>query len=106
MSRDLGECLHNSSCLRRISLDRSEDTIVIVKVTTACGCEFLTQSCADQNIRAKPIKEDFFSNVWGATQNLDSVIVHLYEKHGFALTHEMPGTQCGTNVIEQEFERK
>ncbi|SMC13491.1 Acetyltransferase (GNAT) family protein [Roseovarius aestuarii] len=31
---------------------------------------------------------------------------HLYEKHGFALAHEIPGTQWGTEVIEQEFERK
>ena len=31
---------------------------------------------------------------------------HLYEKHGFALVHEMRGTQWGTEVIEQEFIRK
>lgn len=31
---------------------------------------------------------------------------HLYEKHGFALTHETPGTQWGKEVIEQEFVRK
>lgn len=31
---------------------------------------------------------------------------HLYEKHGFALVHEIPGRQWGTEVIEQEFERK
>jgi DNA-binding MarR family transcriptional regulator/GNAT superfamily N-acetyltransferase len=31
---------------------------------------------------------------------------HLYETHGFALTHETPGTQWGTEVIEQEFVRK
>ncbi len=30
---------------------------------------------------------------------------HLYEKHGFALAHETPGTQWGTEVIEQEFVR-
>ena len=30
---------------------------------------------------------------------------HLYEKHGFALVHETPGTQWGTEVIEQEFAR-
>lgn len=30
---------------------------------------------------------------------------HLYEKHGFALAHETPGTQWGTEVIEQEFAR-
>ena len=30
---------------------------------------------------------------------------HLYEKHGFCLTHEAPGAQWGTKVIEQEFER-
>ena len=31
---------------------------------------------------------------------------HLYEKHGFELVHENPGKQWGTEVIEQEFERK
>ncbi|WP_422063808.1 helix-turn-helix domain-containing GNAT family N-acetyltransferase [Shimia sp.] len=31
---------------------------------------------------------------------------HLYEKHGFELIHETRGTQWGTEVIEQEFERK
>ncbi|WP_076658898.1 helix-turn-helix domain-containing GNAT family N-acetyltransferase [Yoonia rosea] len=31
---------------------------------------------------------------------------HLYEKHGFELTRETPGRQWGTEVIEQEFERK
>ena len=31
---------------------------------------------------------------------------HLYEKHGFELIHEIPGRQWGTEVIEQEFERK
>jgi DNA-binding MarR family transcriptional regulator/GNAT superfamily N-acetyltransferase len=31
---------------------------------------------------------------------------HLYEKHGFALVHEVPGTQWGTEVIEQEFVRE
>lgn len=31
---------------------------------------------------------------------------YLYEKHGFALTRETPGTQWGTEVIEQEFARK
>ena len=31
---------------------------------------------------------------------------HLYEKHGFVLVHEMPGTQWGTEVIEQEFVKK
>lgn len=31
---------------------------------------------------------------------------HLYEKHGFTLTHETPGTQWGTEVAEQEFERE
>jgi DNA-binding MarR family transcriptional regulator/RimJ/RimL family protein N-acetyltransferase len=31
---------------------------------------------------------------------------HLYEKHGFTLAHETPGTQWGTEVIEQEFMRK
>ena len=30
---------------------------------------------------------------------------HLYEKHGFALVDEMPGTQWGKEVIEQEFVR-
>lgn len=30
---------------------------------------------------------------------------HLYEKHGFKLTSETPGTQWGTEVIEQEFVR-
>ncbi|MEP5760350.1 MAG: helix-turn-helix domain-containing GNAT family N-acetyltransferase [Litoreibacter sp.] len=30
---------------------------------------------------------------------------HLYEKHGFTLAHETPGTQWGTEVIEQEFVR-
>ncbi|MBY5931434.1 helix-turn-helix domain-containing GNAT family N-acetyltransferase [Tateyamaria omphalii] len=30
---------------------------------------------------------------------------HLYEKHGFALVDETPGTQWGTEVIEQEFVR-
>ncbi|MEM7238456.1 MAG: helix-turn-helix domain-containing GNAT family N-acetyltransferase [Pseudomonadota bacterium] len=31
---------------------------------------------------------------------------HLYEKHGFELVHETRGKQWGTEVIEQEFERK
>lgn len=31
---------------------------------------------------------------------------HLYEKHGFTLTHETLGTQWGTEVTEQEFERE
>ncbi len=31
---------------------------------------------------------------------------HLYEKHGFKLTHETPGTQWGKEVIEQEYVRK
>lgn len=31
---------------------------------------------------------------------------HLYEKHGFALIHENPGQQWGTEVIEQTFERR
>jgi DNA-binding MarR family transcriptional regulator/GNAT superfamily N-acetyltransferase len=31
---------------------------------------------------------------------------HLYEKHNFALVHETPGKQWGTEVIEQEFVRK
>lgn len=31
---------------------------------------------------------------------------HLYEKHGFALVSETPGTQWGTEVIEQEFARQ
>lgn len=31
---------------------------------------------------------------------------HLYEKHGFVLAHETPGTQWGTEVIEQEFVRR
>lgn len=30
---------------------------------------------------------------------------HLYEKHGFTLAHETPGTQWGKEVIEQEFVR-
>ncbi len=30
---------------------------------------------------------------------------HLYETHGFKLAHETPGTQWGTEVIEQEFVR-
>ena len=30
---------------------------------------------------------------------------HLYEKHGFGLASETPGTQWGTQVIEQEFIR-
>lgn len=30
---------------------------------------------------------------------------HLYEKHGFVLTHETPGRQWGIEVNEQEFER-
>ena len=30
---------------------------------------------------------------------------HLYEKHSFTLAHETPGTQWGTEVIEQEFVR-
>lgn len=31
---------------------------------------------------------------------------HLYEKHGFSLVNETPGTQWGTQVIEQEFVRE
>ena len=31
---------------------------------------------------------------------------HLYEKHGFTLAHQTPGTQWGTEVIEQEFVRQ
>lgn len=31
---------------------------------------------------------------------------HLYEKHGFALVHETPGTNWGTEVTEQEFVRQ
>ena len=31
---------------------------------------------------------------------------HLYEKHGFTLCQESPGTQWGTEVIEQKFERE
>lgn len=31
---------------------------------------------------------------------------HLYEKHGFELVHENRGSQWGTEVVEQEFERK
>lgn len=31
---------------------------------------------------------------------------HLYEKHGFTLAHQTPGTQWGTEVVEQEFVRK
>ncbi|WP_299083915.1 MarR family winged helix-turn-helix transcriptional regulator [uncultured Ruegeria sp.] len=31
---------------------------------------------------------------------------HLYEKHGFELVHETPGTQWGTEVFEQEFVRQ
>lgn len=31
---------------------------------------------------------------------------HLYEKHGFTLTHQGPGRQWGTDVIEQEFLRQ
>lgn len=31
---------------------------------------------------------------------------HLYEKHGFTLARETPGTQWGTEVIEQEFVRQ
>lgn len=31
---------------------------------------------------------------------------HLYEKHGFGVIHETHGRQWGTEVIEQEFERK
>ncbi len=31
---------------------------------------------------------------------------HLYEKHGFKLVHETPGTQWGTEVFEQEFVRQ
>ena len=30
---------------------------------------------------------------------------HLYESHGFRLVHESPGTQWGTEVREQRFER-
>ncbi|MEL6587166.1 MAG: GNAT family N-acetyltransferase [Pseudomonadota bacterium] len=30
---------------------------------------------------------------------------HLYERHGFTLTDEAPGTQWGTEVVEQVFER-
>lgn len=30
---------------------------------------------------------------------------HLYEKHGFTLAHQTPGTQWGMQVIEQEFVR-
>lgn len=31
---------------------------------------------------------------------------HLYEKFGFVLVHETPGTQWGTEVVEQEFVRE
>lgn len=31
---------------------------------------------------------------------------HLYEKHGFTLAHQTPGTQWGTEVVEQEFIRE
>lgn len=31
---------------------------------------------------------------------------HLYEKHGFTLAHQNPGTQWGTEVVEQEFTRQ
>ena len=31
---------------------------------------------------------------------------HLYEKHGFKLAHETPGTQWGSEVFEQEFVRQ
>ena len=31
---------------------------------------------------------------------------HLYQKHGFELIRENRGKQWGTEVIEQEFERK
>lgn len=31
---------------------------------------------------------------------------HLYEKYGFKLANEMPGTQWGTEVFEQEFVRQ
>jgi GNAT superfamily N-acetyltransferase len=30
---------------------------------------------------------------------------HLYEKHGFRLVHQEPGSQWGTEVEEQRFER-
>jgi len=30
---------------------------------------------------------------------------HLYERHGFSLVQEQSGTQWGTKVVEQEFER-
>lgn len=35
-------------------------------------------------------------------QGLDTAR-HLYEKHGFRLTHEAPGTQWGSPVVEQRF---
>ncbi len=38
-------------------------------------------------------------------QGLDTAR-HLYEKFGFALAHETPGRQWGTEVIEQEFVRR
>lgn len=31
---------------------------------------------------------------------------HLYEKNGFTLAHQTPGTQWGTEVVEQEFIRQ
>lgn len=31
---------------------------------------------------------------------------HLYEQHGFELANEAPGSQWGTEVLEQEFIRK
>jgi len=38
-------------------------------------------------------------------QGLDAAR-HLYERHGFALQHQQPGSQWGTRVMEQRFVRR
>ena len=50
-------------------------------------------------------REKFQSIYLWTFKGLDSAR-HLYEKYGFQLTQEQPGSQWGSNVIEQRFEVK
>ena len=55
---------------------------------------------------AGPLKRRCVSGNWLGLIFLTIRARHLYEKFGFALSYQQPGTQWGHLVNEQRFERQ